>query len=175
MARRRMIDPSIWQSEAFAALCPVGRLLYIGMFSQADDEGRGRARAVYLKSIIFPYEESLETREVEEALAQVAARMNITLYETGGGSYYAFPNWTDWQRVDKPQKSKIPPPPSQNSWNDSENDSENGSQNDSKNDSGLKERKGIEKKEKGGEGNRREGKSAPAKLERTNPFSRPGL
>ena len=54
MARKRMIDPNIWQSEDFAQLDPFQRLVFIGMFSNADDLGRGRAKAIYLKSILFP-------------------------------------------------------------------------------------------------------------------------
>ena len=42
MARKRMIDPNIWDSEDFSKLSILGRLLFIGMFSNADDEGRGK-------------------------------------------------------------------------------------------------------------------------------------
>lgn len=53
MARRRMIDPNIWQSEDFSKLSTLAKLVFIGLFSQADDEGRGRAKPIYIKSILF--------------------------------------------------------------------------------------------------------------------------
>ena len=43
MARRRMIDPNFWESEDVSRLSLFARLLFIGMISNADDEGRGRA------------------------------------------------------------------------------------------------------------------------------------
>ena len=46
MARKRMIDPGIWQSEDFAKMSTLGKLVFIGLFSNADDEGRGRANAL---------------------------------------------------------------------------------------------------------------------------------
>ena len=51
MARKRMIDPNIWQSEDFNSLSLMGRLLFIGMFSNADDEGRGIANPVFLRHV----------------------------------------------------------------------------------------------------------------------------
>lgn len=111
MARRRMIDPGIWQSEAFARLGDRARILYIGMFSNADDHGRGRARPAYLRSVVFPYDEELTTAKVQAALTEIARWMNVTLYEHEGGCYYAFTNWRAWQRIEKPQPSRLPPPP----------------------------------------------------------------
>ena len=53
MARKRMIDPNIWESEDFSKLSVLARLVFIGIFSNADDDGRGRGKSAYLKSIIF--------------------------------------------------------------------------------------------------------------------------
>ena len=41
MARKRMIDPAIWQSQDFSRLSMLAKLVFIGLFSYADDEGRG--------------------------------------------------------------------------------------------------------------------------------------
>ena len=51
-----MIDPGIWQSEDFSKLSTLAKLVFIGLFSNADDEGRGRAKAAYIKSTLFPYD-----------------------------------------------------------------------------------------------------------------------
>ena len=69
MARRRMIDPNIWQSEDVAELSMFARLLLIGLISNADDEGRGKANPVFLKSTIFPYDE-ISIEEVKKALEE---------------------------------------------------------------------------------------------------------
>lgn len=117
MARRRMIDPEIWQSEDFSKLSLLARLIFIGLFSNADDYGRGRAKPVYIRSLVFPYDDNIKVQDVEKALKEIKAIMSIVFYESNENQYYSLVNWDKWQRVDKPQKSKIPPPP------DSENDS----------------------------------------------------
>ena len=108
MARRRMIDPNFWESEDVSRLSLFARLLFIGMISNADDEGRGRAHPVYLKSVVFPYDE-IETEKVEKALEEIAANTSAVIYRKGKNRYYAFLNWRCWQRVEKPQPSNIPP------------------------------------------------------------------
>ena len=140
MARRRMIDPNFWQSEDVSKLSIFDRLLLIGMISQADDEGRGRANTNYLKSTIFPYDD-IRTADVEKALYNISQKISVVFYDVDDSKYYSFTNWEKWQRVDKPQKSIIPPYAGY-----SKNHSENDSKNDSKNDSCVKEKKLKEKK-----------------------------
>jgi hypothetical protein len=109
LARKRMIDPSIWGSEDFSKLSYLARLIFIGMFSNADDEGRGKAKAAYLKSIICPYDENLRVADVDKALDEIASYMSVTFYTSNGNEYYDLYNWGKWQKVDRPQPSKIPP------------------------------------------------------------------
>lgn len=110
MSRRRMIDPNIWQSEDMSKLSVFDRLLFIGMISNADDEGRGRAHSSFLKSIIFPYDE-IDIDDINTALSRISSYTSVVIYEVNGKRYYAFKNWKCWQRVDKPTKSIFPPPP----------------------------------------------------------------
>lgn len=67
MARRRMIVPEIWQSESFAQLSILAKLVFIGLFSNADDEGRGIANPVYIKSILFPYDDGMRGHRHRES------------------------------------------------------------------------------------------------------------
>ena len=109
MARRRMIDPNIWESEDYAQLGVLAKLVFIGMISNADDEGRGRASAVYLRSKVFPYDESIRSQDVSDALDEISSSLSVMFYRLNGNEYYAMRNWKKWQRVDKPQPSNIPP------------------------------------------------------------------
>ena len=138
MARRRMIDPNFWVSEDVSKLTYVERIMLIGMFSNADDFGKGRANPVYLRSTIFPYDD-ISNDEMRKMLQSISKSSNIVIYSIDDCEYYKFINWEKWQTVQKPQKSKIPEPV----------------ENDSRmipelveNDSGLKERKGKERKGK---------------------------
>ena len=108
MARKRMIDPNIWQSEDFSKLSTLAKLVFIGLFSLADDEGRGRSNPVYLKSSLFPYEESIRSADIDKTLSEISSNMSVIFYSCDGNSYYSLYNWNIWQKIDRPSESKIP-------------------------------------------------------------------
>lgn len=108
MARKRMIDPNIWQSEDFSKLSTLAKLVFIGLFSLADDEGRGRGNPVYLKSTLFPYEEGIRSTDIDKTLSEISSNMSVIFYSCDGSSYYSLYNWNTWQKIDKPSQSKIP-------------------------------------------------------------------
>lgn len=112
MARKRMIDPNIWESEDFSQLSLLGKILFIGMFSLADDEGRGKANPAYIRSKVFPYEtEKVRLADIKTALSEIGRSMSVVFYADNGASYYALSNWMKWQKIDKPTPSAIPAPP----------------------------------------------------------------
>lgn len=108
MARKRMIDPNIWQSEDFSHLSVLARLVFIGLFSNADDEGRGRAKPNYIKSTLFPYDADMRVTDIERALSEISSHMSVAFYSHNQKEYYCLTHWDKWQRVDRPQKSLIP-------------------------------------------------------------------
>lgn len=108
MARKRMIDPNIWQSEDFSRLSTLAKLVFIGLFSLADDEGRGRCNPVYLKSTLFPYEEGIRSADIDKTLSEISSNMSVIFYSCDGSSYYSLYNWNAWQKIDRPSESKIP-------------------------------------------------------------------
>ena len=108
MARKRMIDPNIWQSEDFSKLSTLAKLVFIGLFSLADDEGRGRCNPVYLKSTLFPYEEGIRSADIDKTLSEISSNMSVIFYSCDGSNYYSLYNWNTWQKIDRPSESKIP-------------------------------------------------------------------
>ena len=152
MARRRMIDPNFWGSEDVSRLPIFSRLLLIGMISNADDEGRGRANPAYLRAIVFPYDD-IPTREISSALADITKWIHVKVYTVDGQTYYSLTKWKDWQRVDSPKSSIIPAPPDDDnnggkgknstfdseieSGNESDIESNNGSKIESENESEI--------------------------------------
>lgn len=103
-----MLDPSIWSSEDFNSLDILGRLVWIGMMSNADDEGIGPAKAVYLKSIIFPYDECIRVADIDKALNDISTKMSVIFYAHDDREYYYLFRWKQWQKVDKPRQSTFP-------------------------------------------------------------------
>ena len=75
--------------------------------------------------------------DVEKALSEIGSNMSVTFYAHDGNDYYILNNWNIWQRVDKPQPSKIPDPTGFTAHSGIVPDS-------FQNDSCLKERKRIE-------------------------------
>lgn len=109
LARRRMICPEIWESEDFSTLSLLSRLLFIGMFSNADDEGKGKANPSLLKSKVFMYDKDVDEKSIEKSLAEIADNMSIKIYiANDGNTYYELTNWKSWQTVNRPSPSKIP-------------------------------------------------------------------
>jgi len=112
MARKRMIDPSIWTDEGMAELTPRQQLLYIGLFSNADDEGRLKASPAALRLTLPTLYSAVPTAEIaEDTAAVVGAMRRLIRYEVDGRTYIAFRNYRQWQRIDKPSASILPEPP----------------------------------------------------------------
>ena len=57
MARIRAIKPEFWEDEKLAKLPVHARLMFIGTWNFADDNGASLANPVLMKSHIFPYED----------------------------------------------------------------------------------------------------------------------
>ena len=109
MARKRMLDPHIWESEDFGILSMPERVLFIGMISLADDEGRGNASPTFLNANIFRYD-TIEDQQVSSWLGNIQKTMSITIYAINNKRYYQFDHWSEWQTIQKPKPSKIPAP-----------------------------------------------------------------
>jgi len=109
MARKRMIDPSFWTDEKLGECTRDERLLFMGLVSNADDEGYGRANPKLLRSSIFPYDD-LRTSDLEKWLSHLGGLNLIVLYTVNGQTYYYLPNFTKHQTINKPTKSILPKP-----------------------------------------------------------------
>ena len=108
MARKRMIDPSIWVSEDFSNLSFLSRIVWIGLFSIADDEGRGKANISFLKSQLFPFDDDLTTKKIENCLKEIEKTMSIQFYEVENKKYYQLLSWEKFQTINRPSPSQIP-------------------------------------------------------------------
>jgi len=107
-----MVDPSIWQDEGMAELTARQQLLYIGLFSNADDAGRMKGSPSALRLALPTLYAGQGLEEVADDLAAVCSTMTqIVVYTVDRRQYLAFKNYAMWQRIDRPSKSLLPPPP----------------------------------------------------------------
>lgn len=111
MARKRTIDPDIWEDEAVNDLSLPANLFYIGLISHADDNGRLEWRPKQLRLKIFPGREEATLDAVTVWMGEIEATGLILVYEVNGHRYGWHPNWYRHQYVNKSQPSKIPPHP----------------------------------------------------------------
>lgn len=111
MARKRFIDPNFWTDIYISKLTPIERLLFIGCFSNADDEGRLPGNPAYLRSVIFPYDD-ISLNEIKEMRDSIIEKCkNLVLYEVDGNEFLAFRKWRRYQSPRYPQPSQFPAPP----------------------------------------------------------------
>jgi len=114
MPTRRMIDPSFWQSESMAELNEGERLFFLGLISNADDQGRIRGHPALLRSLIYPFDDI--STEIIEARIEVLSNINcIFVYETNGKRAIQIIKWWDYQSPQWAYPSKMDPPPD---WSD---------------------------------------------------------
>lgn len=109
MPRKRMIDPSFWRDEKIGQCTPTERLLFIGLWTYAEDTGAGRANPILLRADIFPYD-SLSEAALEQALEKLAELGLILLYEAGRQRYYFVTNFKKHQTINKPTPPTLPLP-----------------------------------------------------------------
>lgn len=108
-----MIHSKIWESDQVTSLSMNARLLYIGMFSIADDYGRLRGDARFLKNRIFPFDD-ICLKDIEALRDEIQNVELIEVYSSGKGVYIYHPNWKKYQklRIERIKPSEYPDPPS---------------------------------------------------------------
>jgi len=109
MARIRTIKPQFWLDQRLASwLTRDQRLFYIGLWNQADDEGRFVANPRLLLGVIFPYENDIDEAWITRALNVLAKHERIVLYSSDGEDYGEIVRWSEHQKINRPSKSYIP-------------------------------------------------------------------
>jgi len=107
MARIRSIKPDFFINDEVAELDPLTRLFYIGLWTQADREGRLQDRPRRLKAALVPYDDC----DIEAMLETLADTDHIMRYEVAGERFIQVQNFTRHQHVNvKEQPSTIPAP-----------------------------------------------------------------
>lgn len=105
----RMIKESIRTSKSINALNDFQFRLWTYLLTYVDDYGRGSADTEILKGFVFPRRKEVREQDIEKGLAALERNGSILLYQVAGESYFCFPNWSIYQRIQTKQ-SKFPAP-----------------------------------------------------------------
>lgn len=116
MARIRSVHPEFWENEEVGALSRDARLLFIGTWNLADDEGLLRWAAPYLKANVFMYDDDVTVADVEHLMSEITSAGFLFEYKGGKTQQRLgwIPSFRKHQKPNRPQSSKLPPPSLQN-------------------------------------------------------------
>jgi len=110
MARIRSIKPKFFLNEELAGLPFECRLLFVGLWTQSDREGRLEDRPKRLKAELFPYD-SVDVDKMLDRLVGTNGHPLITRYKVGEMRYIQVNKFAEHQYPHiKEPKSTIPAP-----------------------------------------------------------------
>ena len=107
MARTRNIKPSFFTNEVLAECNPLARLLFAGLWTQADRDGRLEDRPRRLQAQLLPYDDC----DVDELLDELQARGFIARYSVRGSKFIEIPTFRRHQSPHKDEQSNCFPSP----------------------------------------------------------------
>ena len=104
--RSRNIKPGLFKNEILGEADPIYTLLFAGLWTLADKEGRLECRPKKIKAELFPYRPELD---VSMALAWLKHESFITVYESSIGEVIQINNWKKHQSPHhKEAESELP-------------------------------------------------------------------
>ena len=107
MARSRNIKPGFFTNDELAECHPLGRLLFAGLWTIADKEGRLDDRQKKIKAMLLPFDEA----DCDALLQQLNDHKFIIRYRVNGECYIQISNWKKHQNPHcKEAASEIPAP-----------------------------------------------------------------
>ncbi len=104
MARIRTIKPEFWSSEQVTSCSRDARLLFIGTWNHADDEGNLARSASQLKAKVFPADEI----ECEPLLQELLAHGLLIEYSVSDKVYLHIDGFKKHQLINRPSKPQCP-------------------------------------------------------------------
>lgn len=112
MPRIRTVKPEFWEDELLGVMPRDARLLFVATFNMADDDGILRWTPSYIKAQAFMYDDDLTIGDVSK-LMQCLTDTGVIFPFIGGAARQQMAvvvNFRKHQRINRPQKSKLPPP-----------------------------------------------------------------
>ena len=105
MARARNIKPAFFRNADLVELPVEARLLFIGLWTIADREGRLKDRPKQIKMEIFP----ADNFDCNDLIQQIADTGMLVRYEHGGNRYLQITNFTKHQNPHKEEQASTIP------------------------------------------------------------------
>jgi hypothetical protein len=107
MARTRNIKPGFFKNEQLAELPMAARLLFAGLWTIADRDGRLEDRPKRIKAEVFPY----DNQPIDRLLSALDKAGFITRYAVGESRFISIPTWDKHQNPHVKEPASIIPKP----------------------------------------------------------------
>jgi len=98
MARIRSVHPGLFTDEGFMGLSAMSRVLLVGLWVEADDQGVFEWKPLTLKARLLP----ADVVDMAAMLSELVAARFIQPFTEGGKAYGAVRNFRKYQRPKKP-------------------------------------------------------------------------
>lgn len=98
MARIRSVHPSLFTDESWVSCSPLARVLYIGLMTEADDQGLFEWKPLQIKMRLLP----IDNADVPSLLEELVAVNLIARLESAGKNLGAIRYFRRFQRPKKP-------------------------------------------------------------------------
>lgn len=109
MAKIRTIKREFWHDEKIGSLPPEARLLYIGTWSIADDNGVLRGNPAYIRSQLFAYDEEVTAADVRRWIELLTAERMLVPFTHRGERYLLVRRFRDHQKIDARYATELIP------------------------------------------------------------------
>lgn len=101
--RRRIIDPAFWTDSKITSLSFITRLLYIGLWQYADDEGLFVEDIKAIKMTLFPDQKF----PIETSYRELASNDFFRFGTANGNRIVEIRHFSDHQTINRPTPSKL--------------------------------------------------------------------
>ncbi len=105
MGRIRSVHPGLFTDEAFISLSDAAQVFFIGLWTEADDQGVFEWKPITLRARLRPAKDG----SVEELLAELEANNCVKRFSFGGRQFGAVRNFRKYQRPKKPNSTHVLP------------------------------------------------------------------
>lgn len=109
MANKRMISSTTWTDEKFITLDDITRLVWFGIITNCDDQGRLQNNPLLIKAQLFPADRKSASL-IKASIDRLADIGMITKYEKDGKSLLQINNWWTHQTPSWASASLYPAP-----------------------------------------------------------------
>lgn len=111
MPRIRTMKPDFWSSPDVKPLSRDARLLFLGLISYADDDGRFLAGLNPIIGYVYPNDDDVTPAKARRWLHELTSQGVAVLYDLDGVEYGCIPTWHSHQVINRYTASKLPEPP----------------------------------------------------------------